>query len=128
MDSNAEIARRAYDAFLTGDMATMGDLMSDDIVWHAPGNNPISGTYRGKEDVFGLFAKIAETTDGPMQMDIHDILASDDHVVALLEVAASRGDKRLEGRAVHIMHVGDGKLVEFWNFPEDVAAGDEFWS
>jgi ketosteroid isomerase-like protein len=102
--------------------------MSDDIVWHAPGNNPLSGTYRGKQEVFGLFAKIAATTDGPMQMSIHDILANDDHVVALLKVTASRADRRLEGRAVHIMHMTNGQLTEFWNFPEDPAAGDEFWS
>jgi ketosteroid isomerase-like protein len=128
MSTNAEIARRAYEAFQAGDMAAMGELMSGDIVWHAPGENPLSGTYRGKEEVFGLFAKIGELADGPMKMGIHDILASDDHVVALLEVTASRGDKRLDGRAVHIMHVADGKLTEFWNFPEDPAAGDEFWS
>ena len=128
MHPNAEAARRAYEAFRAGDMATMGDLMSNDIVWHAPGRNPISGTYRGKEEVFGLFAKIAEATDGPMEMSIHDLLASDDHVVALLEVTASRGDRHLESRAVHIMHVADGKLTEFWNFPEDPSIGDEFWS
>ena len=128
MHPNAEVARRAYDAFHTGDMATMSELMASDVVWHSPGSNPLSGTYRGREEVFGLFAKLAEGTDGPMQMNIHDILASDDHVVALVEVTASRGDRRLEGRAVHVMHVSDGRLTEFWNFPEDPAAGDEFWS
>jgi hypothetical protein len=29
---------------------------------------------------------------------------------------------------VHIMHMTNGQLTEFWNFPEDPAAGDEFWS
>ena len=128
MHPNAETARRAYEAFLTGDMATMGGLMSDNIVWHAPGNNPLSGTYKGKEEVFGFFGKIAELSDGPMEMDIHDILANDDHVVALLSVTATRGDKRLEGRAAHIMHLSNGQMTEFWNYPEDPAAGDEFWS
>ena len=61
-------------------------------------------------------------------MDIHDILANDDHVVALVKVTASRGGQRLESRSTHIMHVADGQLTEFWNFPEDPAAGDEFWS
>lgn len=128
MNDNADIARRAYTAFLSGDMATMNELMSDDIVWHSPGNNLLSGTYRGKEEVFGFFAKIAQLTDGPMQMDIHDILASDDHVVALLETRAARGDKSLETKAAHIMHVEDGRVTEFWNFVEDAAVGDEFWS
>jgi ketosteroid isomerase-like protein len=125
---NTEIARRAYNAFLSSDMQAMSDSMSDEIVWHAPGNNPISGTYRGKEEVFGMFAKLAGLLDGPMEMELHDILANDDHVVALLETRASRGDKRLEGRAVHIMHVADGRMTEFWNFPENPSAGDDFFS
>ena len=128
MHPNAETAQRAYSAFLAGDMEAMSEMMSDDIVWHAPGNNPLSGTYRGKEEVFGLFAKIGEMSDGPMEMDIHDILANDDHVVALVGVKASRGGKRLDARSAHIMHVADGKLTEFWNFPEDPSLGDEFWS
>ena len=63
-----------------------------------------------------------------MQLGIHDVLANDDHVVSLLNLTASRGDKSLDIRAVHIMHIADGRLTEFWNFQEDPAAGDEFWS
>jgi len=128
MHSNAQIARNAYDAFLSGDMGTMGKLMSDDMVWHTAGNNPLSGTYSGKEEVFGFFAKIAELADSPLQMDIHDVLANDDHAVALLTVTASKGGNSLEARAVHIMHIADGRLTEFWNFQEDQATVDEFWS
>ena len=128
MHPNTEIARRAYDAFLTGDMETMGALMSDDIVWHAPGNNALSGTYSGKENVFGFFGKIAEITDAPMQMDIHDVLANDDHAVTLLTATVSRDGNSADLRAVHIMHVADGKITEFWNFQEDQAATDAFWA
>jgi ketosteroid isomerase-like protein len=128
MHPNAEVARRAYHAFLAGDMATMSELMSDDIVWHSPGSNPLSGTYRGKEEVFGFFAKMAELSDGPMEMDIHDILAGDDHVVGLVTAKAARGDERFESNNAHIMHIADGVLTEFWNFPEDPSAGDAFWS
>jgi hypothetical protein len=128
MHSNVQIVRNAYEAFLSGDMATMGELMSDDIVWHAPGNNALSGTYSGKENVFGFFAKIAEMTDGPMQMDIHDVLANDDHAVTLLTATVSRGGNSVDLRAVHIVHVADGQLTEFWNFQEDQAATDAFWA
>jgi len=128
MHSNAQTARSAYDAFLSGDMETMGGLMSDDIVWHAPGNNALSGTYSGKEEVFGLFAKIGEMADGPMQMDIHDVLASDEHAVALLTATVSRGGNSADLRAVHIMHVADGQISEFWNFQEDQVATDAFWA
>jgi ketosteroid isomerase-like protein len=128
MHPNVEVARSAYAAFLSGDMEAMAGLMSDDIVWHAPGDNLLSGTYRGKEEVFGFFGKIAEMADGPMQMDIHDVLANDDHAVTLLTATVSRGGNTFDGRAVHITHVADGQITEFWNYQEDQAAADAFWS
>ena len=46
---NAIAARAGLDDFTRGDPETLGDLFADDIVWHAPGDNPSSGTFVGKE-------------------------------------------------------------------------------
>ena len=128
MSANAEIARRAYEAFLAGDTAVLGELMADDIVWHSGGNNPLSGTYRGQAEVFGLFAKIGELTDGPYALEIHDIVANDEHAIALVRTKPQRAGRELDSRAVHVWHLAEGKLTEFWTYPEDPSAVDEFWS
>src|SRR5207244_733997 len=57
---NEDLVRRGYEAFGTGDMATLNELFADDIVWHAPGRNQLAGTYRGKDEVFATFAKVAD--------------------------------------------------------------------
>ena len=36
---NATLLRKGYAAFGQGDMATLTDLFSEDVVWHFPGNN-----------------------------------------------------------------------------------------
>ncbi len=125
---NLEAGRRGYDAFARGDLETMSALMADDIVWHSGGNNILSGDYEGKEAVFGLFAKLAQETGGSFRNQIHDMLANDDHGVALVSATAERGGRSLESRAVHIFHMQDGKMTEFWAFFDDQAAVDEFWS
>ena len=125
---NLEAAQTAYAAFGAGDMATLSDLFADDIVWHSAGDNILSGDYVGKDAVFGLFAQLVQETGGSFKNDIHDILANDDHGVALVSSTANRGGKTLDSRAVHVFHMDNGKLVEFWNFPEDPAQVDEFWS
>jgi hypothetical protein len=56
------------------------------------------------------------------------MLANDTHGVALVNQVASRGDKTLDGRNVHVFHMSDGKMTEFWAFPEDQALFDDFWS
>ncbi|MGH2786549.1 MAG: nuclear transport factor 2 family protein [Actinomycetota bacterium] len=126
---NAERVRRGYEAFASGDMDTVSELMADDIVWHVGGNNSISGDYKGKKAVFGFLGRLVQETGGTLRQEVHDILANDEHVVVLLQTSAERNGVRSDQRAVDVMHVGaDGKIAEFWRFPEDSAAIDKMWS
>lgn len=124
---NLEISRAGYEAFASGDLATVSDLFSDDIVWHSGGNNILTGDYEGKEAVLGFFGRLMQETEGSFKNDIHDMLANDEHGVALVTTSATRGGKSFEGRVVHIFHVRDGKMTEFWAFPEDQGLFDELW-
>lgn len=53
------------------------NFFADDIVWHVPGRNPLSGDYKGKEEVLGFFGKLMELTQGSLKQEIHDMLAND---------------------------------------------------
>ena len=39
---NVELARRGYEAFAKGDLATLTELLADDVVWHVQGGGPLS--------------------------------------------------------------------------------------
>lgn len=126
---NVERARRAYRAFDEGDMATLNELMTDDTVWHIGGQTPLSGDYRGRQAVFGFFQRVMELSGGTFKLEVHDVLANDDHVVALVTERAERHGKTLTSRAAHITHVdGEGRTKEFWAFFDDMRAVDDFWS
>ena len=82
--SNAEAMRKGYAAFSRGDMETLrNELFTSDIVWHQGGHNQTSGDYRGPDQVIGLFGKLHQLTDGTFRVQIHDVLASEEHVVVL---------------------------------------------
>jgi ketosteroid isomerase-like protein len=126
---NEERARKGYQAFSSGDMDTLRELIADEIVWHVSGKNPLAGDYRGKDDVFGFFAKTVEMTNGTLRLEVHDVLANDEHVVALLRSTAEREGKTLDSRGTQVLHVNaDGQVTESWLHPEDAYANDEFWS
>jgi len=125
---NEDLIRKGYAAFGAGDMATLNELFSDDIVWHAPGRNQLSGTFRGKEEVFANFQKLAELTGGAFKLDIHTVLADDEHVAVLARAMAEREGRTLDDNGVQVFHVKDGKVTEQWLYPGDVYAGDEFWA
>ena len=125
---NVDLLRKGYDAFARGDMDTLRGLFAEDIVWHVPGNNIISGDYEGHDAVFGFFGKLMEETGGNFRQEIHDILANDTHGVVLVDAHAERAGKTFETHSVHVLHVDNGQVTEFWNFIEDTSKSDEFWS
>jgi len=124
---NEALVRRGYEAFATGDMATLNELFADDIVWHVPGRSQLAGDFRGKEEVFGNFQKVAELTGGTFKLDIHAILADDEHAVVLTRAMGEREGKTLDDNTIQVFHIKDGKVTEQWLHPGDAYASDDFW-
>jgi ketosteroid isomerase-like protein len=126
---NEDLARRGYAAFAAGDMATLDDLFADDIVWHVGGRGPLSGDHEGKEAVMAYFGRLAQETGGNFRIELHDMLANDEHVVALTAASAERQGKSLDNaRGVQVFHIRDGKVTESWFHSGDQYADDEFFS
>ena len=126
---NVEYARRGYAAFGSGDLATLSELIADDVVWHAQGVGSLSGDYHGRDQVFGFFGRLAEETGGTFRLDVHDILANDEHTAVLATLTASRGGKSIEVPVVKVSHNdGNGKITEFWTSTTDPQAALDFWA
>jgi uncharacterized protein len=127
--ANVQRTRQGYEAFSKGDMAALSDFLADDVVWHVGGSSPISGDYKGKDAVFGFFGKLMEQTGGTFKLEVHDILANDEHTVTMVRETAARNGKKWDGKAVHITHPdSEGKIKEFWAFQENSTAADEFFA
>jgi uncharacterized protein len=129
-ESNAAALRKGYDAFSRGDMdALRNELFSPDIVWHQGGRNQTSGDYRGVDAVLGLFGKLFQLTNGTFRVELHDVSASDEHVVALAKTTGQRAGKVLQhGEYSHVCHFRDEKLTEAWIVNVDPYEGDEFFA
>jgi uncharacterized protein len=125
---NTALLRKGYEAFAAGDLDTIRGLFADDVVWHVPGRNPLAGDYKGIDDVFGFFGKLLEVSGGTFKMDVHTVVADDEHGVALVHVTGDRGGKRLDQNNAHVFHISAGKVTEFWGFNWDDYADDEFLS
>ncbi len=126
---NAGLIRRMHEAFAKGDyIATLTELFSEDIVWHLPGRGPLAGDHLGRDAVFAAMREFERLSGRTIRTEVHDILASDEHAVALLRATARRGEKRYDALEMDVYHVRDGKVTEFWSFAEDQRVTDEFWS
>lgn len=125
--ANVETMRRLYDAFASGDTDTERVLLAD-CTWHIPGEGILAATYRGAEEIMGMFTRAAEETGGTIAFEVHDVLGDPKHAVGLDRVTGRRGDRTIDMNRVTIAHADDGKIIEVWLVPEDQYAFDEFWS
>lgn len=125
---NAELLRKAFDAFSRGDLNWIRDHWTDDIVYHVPAPSAVASDYRGKDGVMAYLAKLRDLTKGSLQAEVHDVLANDEHGVALLVVTASSRGKEITWNQINIYHLRDGKIAEAWTHLADQGAVDEFSS
>jgi ketosteroid isomerase-like protein len=126
---NEDLVREGFAAFGRGDMdALRKQYWTEDVRWHLPGRSPLAGDYEGAEQVLQAFARLFELTGGTYTAELHDVLANDQHAVALFTSRAERAGKQLTDNQVQISHIRDGKIAEVWIQSTDLYAQDEFWS
>lgn len=120
---NAAVVRGALDAMNRGDTQASADALTDDVEWHEIGR---AEARHGKAALAA--AMTGSAPDYKITGEIHDILASDDHVVALVNATATRGGRTFTYRTAEIFHFRDGKISERWAFSDDTAAITAFFA
>ena len=86
---NKQVAEDAYRAFGNGDAAGAMENMDDAIVWTVRGDNALTGTYNGKQEIGELWGKLVGKE---FSTDPHDFIAEGDMVVARAGALLREGD------------------------------------
>lgn len=104
---NKQAAIDGYAAFSANDPdAAMKDI-SDSIEWVVSGDNSLTGTYQGKNEVGGLWMKVVEKG---FRVSPKEFIAEGDKVVVVCD--AELGGKPTESVDV-LTYDGNGKLIRF---------------
>jgi uncharacterized protein len=119
---NAALFRRLSKAVDVGDFGSYADAIADDVEWWEIGaDQPIRGKAALFERMQGLMGQ------GTIKTDLHDIVANDEHMVALVNATAERDGRTLSYKTAEIYHVRDGKVTHRWAFSDDTAAINDFF-
>ena len=123
---DVELVRRGYEAFIAGDMVWLNEHLHENIVWHVPGHNLLSGTHRGRDSVVAFFLRSVKIA--LPEFDFHDFLGSEDHVVVLANTTWRRQDngETFTDRTVTVFHLDAGRAIEVWSLEEDQNGFDQF--
>lgn len=106
-EENKATAKAAYRAFSEGDAAGAMENIDDSVAWTVRGDSSLTGTYRGKQEVGELWAKLGEKG---VRSEPHDFVAEGDKVVVL--TTASLDGESAEAADV-LTYNGEGKLIAF---------------
>jgi ketosteroid isomerase-like protein len=121
---NATVVRNVLDAMNRNDAAAINALLDDQIEWHEIGMaQPIIGLQALNERYAG-----PNPPDYQISSTIHDVVANDEHAVALVQAEADRGGRHLSYRTAEILHVRDGKITARWAFSDDTQRINEFFA
>lgn len=130
MNKDAMSVFTAYnEALIQGDFAGVFETMADDIIWHQPGNSPLSGVIVGKPALGQHLGKFAEKSNGTFKVITNWVSSNDCFVAANVTFVAehSNGEK-LDMNGIDLFKIENGQIQEVWLFSSEQAIEDEFWS
>ena len=126
--SNLDVFNAYNEALIAGDFEAVFKTMADNIVWHQPGKNKLSGKIVGKEVLGAHLAKFGASKNGTFRVLTNWVSDNDDLVAANVTFKAERenGDD-LDMNGIDLFKIKDGKIVEVWLFSSDQAKEDIYW-
>src|SRR5215218_10802621 len=86
-----EFLARQREMYAGGDLAAVGALLAEDVVWHVPGTSPIAGEYRGRNAVTGYFRLRRELAGGSIRITKGGEAHHDEALVQLADGRAQFG-------------------------------------
>jgi len=123
---NATLVRTMVNAFLTGDLETVGTSFAPDAVWELPGRGRLAGEYKGPEAIIGFLASSFELSGGTLSLELMDVLSSETGAAHLQRVTADHAGRHLECVEVLVHEIVDSKIVHTYHRP-DAYAIDAFF-
>ena len=126
--SNIDIAKSYIKAVQTNDQATLGALLSPQVVWHQPGKNQFSGTKNGIAEFGAMMGGMMEKSGGTFAIThAHRYLANGDLVAIEIEFSGQREGAKVDQPGIDLLLIADGKIVEVWLFSSNPEQEDAFW-
>jgi ketosteroid isomerase-like protein len=118
------VVRRYADAWAANDLKAIIESYHDEVIFHYAGNNPLSGTHRGKPACLAVLKQVKQKTNRKL-ISIRDVLAGQAFglIIAVEEFEHQGRPVQLERLLRYTIR--DGKLAECWIHDSDQALIDE---
>ncbi len=124
---NVALWRNVHQAFSRGDLETLRTHFTEDVVCRIGGSHPLSGERTGIGGLLAYMQALTEMAGGTLRLEPHEVMATDEHIVALVRLSATSEGRPLHWNAAAIYHVRDGKISQIETISPDQVAIDEIY-
>ena len=125
---NVETIRKGFDAFMRGDMPTARTMFAPDVIWHVPGRGPLSGDFRGFDEIARWGGQFFERSQGTFHEELVDVVADDSWAMMVTTYEAERSSRRVHDQSVNVYRMLNGRIAECWVYFGDPKGFEEFWA
>ncbi len=123
-ETNLEAVRRAFEGIGSGDWDAVRAVVSEDVVWHIPGDSKIAGDAVGIE---AWAAKLQNLFTSGLNVELLNVMGAGDQVITVQRNSAATTGGELDILVLNLFTLADGKLSRMQTFPGDQYALDAFW-
>ena len=109
-ETNVELARRGYEAIMSGDLDTIRDLLDPEVKWH--GGDPSDGCQNRKQALEWM--RNARTRRGSPPAELIEMVDAGDKIVVIMRRTGEDGEPE---RVANLTTFRDGKVVEMVHYP-----------
>lgn len=124
---HALLLEKLYADFSSGQITAVLAACDDKITFQIPGKSKLAGKYDKATFESNFVTQLRELSGGTHKLSVHDILASDQHAVALVSDKLTRNGNTVEYRAAHVWRFENGKPVAWYEYPRDLYQYDSIW-
>jgi ketosteroid isomerase-like protein len=117
---NAELLEKLYASFSKGDFASFLAQCPDGITFQAAGKSSLAGKYTKENFVSGFAEPMRELCGNSLKVEVHDVLASDRHGIALATYSLTKDGKQVQLRTAHVWRFENGKPVAWYEYSRDL--------
>jgi hypothetical protein len=128
VEDNTRLVRHIMEAFANREGFALRDCFAEDAVWRVPGNGVMSGTFRGRAEIFRFLARLQKETNGTYRSTFLDALASEERGAGLYRAQGDRDGRSLDIDQVLLFTIKNGLVTEVLALPSDPAAFGAFWA
>jgi ketosteroid isomerase-like protein len=125
-EESRAVMRRYIDAAGEGDWTTASAFFAEDVRLRIPGRSSLAGERRGREAALAYIdAALARAHEGEVDVELIDMLASDERIALIVRERFRRPEGDVEIRRANVYRIAGGQIVEIWIFEGDQYAVDE---